>query len=144
MTSELVLADWPAVAFAGLVAGVLVSLLRATWDGVGGKLGLLAFGGVYLTTLVARAFGAMGTGAPVLELNYADRLALIAVAPIAATLFGVLQIGFQPTIAGFGGDFGASAAVAVLVLLGVIELARLTGRWRQEDGPPTVPEEPPG
>jgi hypothetical protein len=29
-------------------------------------------------------------------------------------------------------------------LFGVIELARLTGRWRQEDGPPTVPEEPPG
>jgi hypothetical protein len=221
MTSELVLAEWPAVAFAGLVAGVLVSLLRATWDGVGGKLGLLAFGGVFLTTLVARAFGAMGSGAPVLELDRADRFALIAVAPIAAavtwalrhrgispvmasaaptavfalvllalddrtpvgdvmpfaytplcvawfggsfigmtapgrvggrlwplliaaTLFGVLQIGFKPRIAGFGGDFGASAAVAVLVLLGVIELARLAGTWRQEDGPPTVPEEPPG
>jgi hypothetical protein len=56
----------------------------------------------------------------------------------------VLQIGFKPRIAGFGGDFGASAAVAVLVLLGVIELARLAGTWRQEDGPPTVPEEPPG
>ena len=57
---------------------------------------------------------------------------------------GALRIGFQPTSAGFGGDFGASAAVAVLVLLGVIELAHLTGRWRQAEGSPTVPEEPPG
>jgi hypothetical protein len=27
---------------------------------------------------------------------------------IAATLFGILQIGFKPKIAGFGGDFGVA------------------------------------
>lgn len=205
MTSELVLADWPAVALSGLIAGVLVSLLRATWDGVGGKLGLLAFGGVYLTALLARALGTIGTGAPVLELDRADRLAIVAVPPIAAavtwalrhrgsspvmasaaptaaftivlmllddrtplgdmmvfsitplcvawfggsfigmtapgrvggrlwplliaaTLFGVLQIGFKPKIAGFGGDFGASAVVAVLAMVGLIELVRIVGQ----------------
>lgn len=202
MTSALVLADWPSVAIAGLVAGVLVSLLRATWDGVGGKLGLLAFGGVYVTALAARALGTIGAGAPVLELDRADRLAIVAVPPIAATvtwalrhrglspvlasaaptaiftiavllldhrapfghqmilsvtplcvawfggsfigmtapgrvggrlwplliaatLFGVLQIGFKPKIAGFGGDFGASAVVAVLAAIGLVELVRI-------------------
>lgn len=205
MTSELVLADWPAVALSGLIAGVLVSLLRATWDGVGGKLGLLAFGGVYLTALLARALGTIGAGAPVLPLEHADRLAIITVPPIAAavtwtlrhrglspvmasaaptaiftvglmlldnrtplgdlmifsftplcvawfggsfigmtapgrvggrlwplliaaTLFGILQIGFKPKIAGFGGDFGASAVVAVLATVGLIELVRIAGR----------------
>lgn len=205
MTSELVLADWPSVALSGVVAGLLVSLLRASWDGVGGKLGLLAFGGVFLTSLVARALGTIGEGAPVLPLEQADRLAIIAVPPIAATitwllrhrgvspvmasaaptaivtialllldnrtpmgdmmvfsvtplcvawfggsfigmtspgrvggrlwplliasaLFGLLQIGFKPSIAGFGGDFGASAVVAVLAAIGLVELIRIAGR----------------
>lgn len=204
MTSELVLADWPSLAIAGLLAGLLVSLLRATWDGVGGKLGLLAFAGVFLMSLIARALGTIGDGAPVLALERPDRFALIAVPPIAATitwllrhrgltpvmasaaptavftlvllalddntpvgdwmpfaftplcvawfggsfigmtapgrtggrlwplliaatLFGVLQIGFKPTIAGFGGDFGATAAVAVLATLGMLEIVRRVG-----------------
>lgn len=205
MTSELVLADWPSLTIAGLLAGVLVSLLRATWDGVGGKLGLLAFAGVFLMSLVARALGTIGDGAPVLALERPDRVALVAVPPIAAavtwllrhrglspvlasaaptaiftlvllvlddnspvgdwmpfaftplcvawfggsfigmtapgrtggrlwplliaaTLFGVLQIGFKPTIAGFGGDFGATAVVAVLATLGMLEVVRRVGR----------------
>ncbi|MGI9186262.1 MAG: hypothetical protein ACR2J9_01880 [Gaiellales bacterium] len=204
MTSELVLAGWPAVAVSGLLAGLLVSLLRASWDGVGGKLGLLAFGGVYLTAWATRALGTYGGGAPVLELDRADRVALVVVAPVAAfvtlalrrrgvapvlasaapsavftlvlfvlddhglvgdllplsftplcvawfggsfigmtapgrvgdrlwpllvaaALFGVLQVTFKPAIAGYGGDFGASAVVAVLVMIGLIELVRVVG-----------------
>ena len=201
MTSTLVLADWPSLAISGVIAGLLVSVLRATWDGVGGKLGLLAFAGVFLTSLAARALGTIGAGAPLLDLSRADRVALVAVAPIAAAitwklrqrgvspvmasaaptaiftigvlllndrglvgdmmpfavtplcvawfggsfigmtspgrvgervwplliaavLFGVLQVGFKPTVAGFGGDFGASAAIAVLATIGLIAVVR--------------------
>ena len=213
MTSALVLAGWPAVAVAGVIAGLLVSVLRATWDGVGGKLGLLAFGGVYVTALAARALGTIGSGAPVLELDRADRLAIVVVPMVAATvtwllrhrglspvlasaaptaiftlavqlinhrepfgyqmvfsvtplcvawfggsfigmtapgrvggrlwplliaamLFGVLQIGFKPKIAGFGGDFGASAVVAVLAAIGLVELVRIIRS--RGDAPPAV------
>ena len=194
MTSTLVLVDWLSVALAGVLAGLFVSVLRASWDGVGGKLGLLAFGGVFIVSIGARLLGTIGAGAPVLDLSRADRVALVAVPAVAATttwllrhrgvspvlasaaptaiftllmlsfdhvvfdatplcvawfggsfigmtapgrvggrlwpllvaavLFGVLQIGFKPTVAGFGGDFGATAVIAVLATIGLVEVAR--------------------
>ena len=194
MTSALVLADWLSVAVSGLLAGLFVSVLRASWEGIGGKLGLLAFGGVFIVVAGARLLGTMGAGAPLLDLSPADRIAIILTPVVAATvtwalrhrgvspvlasasltavftlvmlsfdhvvfdatplciawfggsfigmtapdriggrlwpllvaavLFGVLQIGFKPTVAGFGGDFGATAAIAVLATIGLVEIAR--------------------
>lgn len=212
MTSELVLADWLSVTIAGLGAGLLVSLLRTTWDGVGGKLGLLAFSGVFLTSFVSRELGTIGPGAPVFDFDVADRVALVAVPPLAATitwalwrrgsspvlasaaptaafallllllddntplgdvmpftypslciawfggsfigmtapdrvghrlwpllvaasLFGVLQIAFKPTIAGFGGDFGATASVAVVAVIGLVAVVRHVEGLRRTAGP---------
>ena len=212
MTSALVLADWLSVTIAGLCAGLLVSLLRTTWDGVGGKLGLLAFAGVFLTSFVARGLGTIGPGAPLIEFDDADHIALLAVPPLAATitwalrhrgispvmasaaptaafallllvlddntpvgdlmpftyvslclawfggsfigmtspgrvggrlwpllvaafLFGVLQIAFEPTIAGFGGDFGATASVAVLATIGCVAVVRHVASSRRAASP---------
>ena len=37
-------------------------------------------------------------------------------------LYALLQIAFEPTLAGIGGDFGATAVVAVLVVIGIEKL----------------------
>ncbi len=112
MTSEEVLADWVTLALAGILAGVLVSLLRATWDGVGGKLGLLAFGGVFATSIVARLTGRIGEGAQLLDLDRADRIALVLVPVLAAAVTWELrQRGVSPVMSS-----AAPTALFVLTL----------------------------
>ncbi len=196
MTSPLVLANPGWVALAGAIAGLLYSLLRSTWIGVGGKLGLLGFTGVSFAALIAHRVGASPGGAKLLQLQTADRLAILVVAPLAAIatyelqrqlrwspvlasasvtcafvlamvlvgaeslfvvapsaiacfggsfiamtgdihaasrpwlpaagglLYALLQIALEPTLAGIGGDFGATAAIAVLVVIGFEKLMK--------------------
>ena len=194
MTSPLVLAHPGWIALAGATAGLLYSLLRSTWIGVGGKLGFLAFSGVSFAALIADRIGESPGGAKLLQLQTADRLAVLVTAPLAALatyevqrhlrwspvlasasvtcafvlamvlvgaeslfvvapsaiacfggsfiamtgeihaasrpwlpaagglLYALLQIAFEPTLAGMGGDFGATAVVAVLVVIGIEKL----------------------
>ena len=195
MTSPLVLAHPLLVAAAGAIAGLLFSVLRSTWLGVGGKLGMLAFTGVTLASLLAHWLGVSAGEAKLLELQLPDKLAILVAAPAAAVatyelqqrlgwspvlasasvtctfvlamvfigaeslyavapaaiacfggsfvamtgevhaadrpwlpavggvIYGLLQISFEPTLAGIGGDFGATAVVAVLVVIGLEKLA---------------------
>jgi hypothetical protein len=196
MTSPLVLDGYAWIAAAGAFAGLLCSALRATWVGVGGKLGLMAFAAVTIVEPVALLAGASPGGAELITLTLADQIAVLLVAPAAAAatfalrrnagwhpvlasagvttaftlvmvivgaespfilapaaiacfggsfvgmtsdeyatgrlaapiasgfLYGILQIGFEPALAGIGGDFGATAAVSVLIVFGVQRLAR--------------------
>lgn len=192
MTSPLVLVGIEWVALAGLLAGVLFSMLRSSWDGVGGKLGLLAFVGVVGATSLAHLVGVRGPGASLGELGAADLVAVLLsaasgtasthrvrtrlnaspvlassattavfalvlaaiepdlpfaaapaaiawfggsfiamsatgfvararrVLPLAAGLYALFQAGFEPMLAGLGGDFGATAAISVLAVVGTL------------------------
>ncbi|MGI9246739.1 MAG: hypothetical protein ACR2I8_08585, partial [Steroidobacteraceae bacterium] len=194
MTSPLVLAHPSGVVLASGIAGLLYSMLRSTWVGVGGKLGFLAFIGVSIMAFIAYEVGAAPGGAKLLHLQAADRIAILIVAPLASVatyelqrrlrwsavlasatvafsfvlamvlvgrespfviapaaiacfggsfigmtgevhaadrpwlpaagglLYALLQIAFEPTLAGIGGDFGATAVVSVLVLIGLEKL----------------------
>ena len=190
MTSSLVFSRLWWVVAAAAAAGVFFSLLRSTWEGVGGKVGLLGFAGVFVISRIAEITGHLGAGpapfgpgtsskvifvvVPVVAamLTYQVRrqwgvsatlacsavallsaltieavrldarietsvLSLVALggaivgmtAPTfvdgrpwlliaAAMLFALLQGGFEPTLAGMGGDFGATAVIAVLAVIG--------------------------
>lgn len=160
MTSELVLRHPAWVLLAGVLAGLLLALLGNSWRGIGGKLGSTAFLGVVTICVLAGAFGAMGTGAPLhsfssLEKAFLLGFALLAPMPLAAVwlgasfvgmsapdrlgahprpsllamglLFGLFTLGFEPRLAGIGGDLGATAAVSVFAVLGAQAL--VSGGW---------------
>ncbi len=57
MTSSHVLPGTPWVFLAGIVAGILYSLAKHFWVGIGGKLGTIAFAGTAVTVMVARLSG---------------------------------------------------------------------------------------
>ncbi len=57
MTSPHVLPGTSWVILAGTIAGILYSLARHFWVGIGGKLGTIAFAGTALTVMVARLTG---------------------------------------------------------------------------------------
>jgi hypothetical protein len=57
MTSSHVLPDTRWVIVAGIMAGIIYSLARQFWVGIGGKLGTIAFAGTTLTVIVARLAG---------------------------------------------------------------------------------------
>lgn len=63
MTSELVLGHPAWVFLAGGLAGLLLSVLSESWNGIGGKLGTTAFLGVLGVMGLAMAAGAVGSGA---------------------------------------------------------------------------------
>ncbi|MEB3167017.1 MAG: hypothetical protein VKO65_10160 [Cyanobacteriota bacterium] len=190
MTSELVLHHPAWVLLAGALAGLLLALLGNSWRGIGGKLGSTAFLGVVTTCVLAGAFGAMGTGAPLHRFSGLEQalligfgllsplvthtlsygwglgavlgsalpslvVALVAPLPLAAVwlgasfvgmsapdrlaahprlsllamglLFGLFSLGFEPRLAGIGGDLGATAAVSVFAVLGAQAL--VSGGW---------------
>lgn len=192
MTSKLVLHHPGWVLLAGGLAGLLFSLLRNSWGGIGGKLGTTAFLAVVGVCGLAAAFGEMGRGAPLHLFSARESALLLSVAlaspllthglsyrqalgpvlgsaapsllaallfprllgplavaplPLAAVwlgasfvgmtapqrlaprplplllamglLFALLSLGFEPRLAGIGGDLGATAAVAVFAVLGL-------------------------
>lgn len=57
MTSSHVLPGTLWVALAGLMAGIIYSLAKHFWVGIGGKLGTIAFAGTALTVMMARVSG---------------------------------------------------------------------------------------
>ena len=57
MTSSHVLPDTRWVVAAGITAGIIYSLAKHFWVGIGGKLGTIAFVGTTLTVIVARLTG---------------------------------------------------------------------------------------
>jgi hypothetical protein len=57
MTSAHVLPSTLWVTVAGILAGVIYSLAKHFWVGIGGKLGTIAFAGTALTVMVARLAG---------------------------------------------------------------------------------------
>jgi hypothetical protein len=181
MTSELVLRHPGWVLLAGVLAGLLLTLLGNSWQGIGGKLGSIAFLSVAATSTLAAAFGDLGAGAPLDRLSHLEQGLLIGIAllsplvthalsyrwgfgavlgsalpslavgllvplPLAAVwlgasfvgmtapdrlpghpqlsllamglLFGLFGLGFEPHLAGIGGDLGATAAVSVFAVLG--------------------------
>jgi hypothetical protein len=191
MTSELVLRHPGWVLLAGALAGLVLTLLGNSWQGIGGKLGSTAFLGVMSTCALAGAFGVLGSGAHLHAFSAQERVLLIGVTlispvlthalsyrwglgvvlgsalpslvvallappPMAAAwlgasfvgmtaperlaahpqrqllamglLFGLFSLGFEPRLAGIGGDLGATAAVSVFAVLG--GQALLSGRWR--------------
>ena len=54
MTSSHVLPGTSWVLLAGTIAGIIYSLARHFWVGIGGKLGTIAFAGTALTVMAAR------------------------------------------------------------------------------------------
>lgn len=192
-TSPLVLPLFAQILIAAALAGIFMSTLRRSWTGVGGKLGLLGFAGVFLTTHAAHLLGNAGPGASPVSLGHEHipvfcavgalaavvtgqlvsrgwspvlasalptllfRLGLVAVGqgalevpepiafawiggsfvgmtsrerqqgkrwflPLAGLLFGILEFGFRPVLAGMGGTFGATAVVADLAVIGLLAL----------------------
>lgn len=191
MTSELVLGHPGWVLLAAVLAGLLLTLLHRSWQGIGGKLGTTAFVGVLAACGLARAIGMMGSGAHLHLFSEAERslvlitallaplithglsyrwgwgavlgsavpsmlMGLLLPLPLAAAwmgasfvgmttperlephapphlaamglVFGVLTLGFEPWLAGIGGDLGATAAVSVFAVLGLRELASVRPR----------------
>jgi hypothetical protein len=200
MTSELVLHHPAWVLLSGALGGLLLSVLANSWQGIGGKLGTIAFLAGLSTLAVATVSGANGPGAPLHTFTEAERgLVLIlsllsplltyalshslgfgvvlgsalpsllvaialsglpaslglASAPLAAAwlgasfvgmtaperlgphplplllamglLFALLDLVFEPRLAGLGGDLGATAAVSVFAVLGARALLRGLG-----------------
>ena len=115
MTSEMVLPNIWWVAGAGLLAGVLWSMSREAWVGIGGKMGTVALGGVLLTNLVASDFHQLGPGAH----------ALTSIQAIAGILVvGLISAPLTWWLAhrrGWGAVLGS--AVPTMIFAGVLQYA---------------------
>ena len=73
MTSELVLGHPAWVLLAGGLAGLVLSVLSESWNGIGGKLGTTAFLGGLGAVGLAMAAGAMGSGATLHAFTASER-----------------------------------------------------------------------
>ena len=86
MTSSQVLPGTTWVAGAGILAGIIYSLAKHFWVGIGGKLGTIAFAGTALTVLVARVAGWNHQDPAAVPLDGPWLWAVFAVAIVAAPL----------------------------------------------------------
>lgn len=196
MTSPLVLLGPAHLIAAGLVTGLMWSVVREAWIGVGGKMGTVTFAAVGLTAVVAVSIGGINSmpttpmyspldgwailGASLVSaalthwlayrLNWGITLgsavpsAIVFLAffgvsgsvelpndalaaawfgasfvgmtspgrllqrwwtlPLMAVVFAFLLLNFQAHLAGLGGDLGATAAAAVIIVTGLESVVR--------------------
>ena len=112
-TSPLVLPMFAQVLIAAVLAGLFMSTLRRSWTGVGGKLGLLGFAAVFLTTQAAHLLGNAGPGASPVSLSHEHIPVFCAVGALAAVITGQLvSRGWSPVL--------ASALPTLLFRLGLV------------------------
>lgn len=111
----------------GLVSPLLTHALSYRW-GQGVVLGS-ALPSLVVALLAPLPLAAVWLGASFVGMTAPDRLAahprrnLL----VMGLLFGLFSLGFEPRLAGIGGDLGATAAVSVFTVLGAQAL--LSGRW---------------
>jgi hypothetical protein len=96
---------------------------------LGSALPSLLAGGLLPAPLAAAWMGAsfVGMTAPA-RLAPHPPLQLLAM----GLLFALFSLGFEPTLAGIGGDLGATAAMAVFAVLGLRRLLSWSSRWRRQ------------
>jgi hypothetical protein len=81
MTSSQVLPGLGWLTLAGILAGILYSLAKHFWVGIGGKLGTMAFGGTAITVALARFSGLNHQNRAAASVDPVLQLAIIGVAP---------------------------------------------------------------
>ncbi|MEB3331954.1 MAG: hypothetical protein VKI83_05630 [Synechococcaceae cyanobacterium] len=121
-----------------LIAFALVSPLLTHWlsypRGFGAVLGS-ALPSLVVALVAPLPLAAVWLGASFVGMTSPDRLpgrhpqpGLLAM----GLMFGLFSLGFEPRLAGLGGDLGATAAVSVFAVLGAHAL--LSGRWPGSPG----------
>ena len=86
MTSSLILVSAWWIVLAGLLAGCLYSVSGEAIRGMGGKLGSIAFGSVFLTVLLAKSSMAIGPGPKLIRLDSAAKVAILLASLCAAPI----------------------------------------------------------
>ena len=121
MTSSHVLPGTSWVVLAGILAGIIYSLSKHFWVGIGGKLGTIAFAGTALTVIVARLAG----------WNHGDPAATTLDGPVLWAVFGIGIVAAPLTYwfsepCKFGAVFASAVPSAVLGL----SLDLLSAPWQ--------------
>jgi hypothetical protein len=114
MTSPVVLLGPEWLLLAGVLTGLLWSVVRDAWIGVGGKMGVVAFTGTGLATVVAILMGNGGMAAPVDMFAAWDLPLMGAIAVIAVALTHLLayRLRWGPVLAS-----GVTTTAFLLLLL---------------------------
>lgn len=121
MTSSHVLPDTRWVFVAGVMAGIIYSLARQFWVGIGGKLGTIAFAGTALTVIVARLAG----------WNQWDPAASPIAGPLLGAVFGVAVVAAPLTFwLSENCKFGAVCASAVPSAVLGMSINLLSPSWQ--------------
>jgi hypothetical protein len=119
MTSELVLGHPAWVLLAGGLAGLVLSVLSDSWNGIGGKLGTTAFLGVLGAMGLAMAAGAMGSGAPLHAFSAGERGLMLILSLLSPLVTHALSYRW-----GFGVVLGSALpSLGVALLLGTLPAA---------------------
>ena len=118
MTSELVLRQPGWVLLAGALAGLLLAMLGDSWRGIGGKLGTTAFLGVVAASVLAAAFGALGSGAHLHNLSALERGLLIGIGLLSPLLTHALSYRL-----GLGAVLGSALPSLLVALVAPLPLA---------------------
>ena len=110
MTSSHVLPGLGWLTLAGILAGILYSLAKHFWVGIGGKLGTMAFAGTAITVALARFSGLNHQNRAAASVDPALQLAIVGVAAVSVSLTYWLSEHRK-----FGAVFGSAVPSAVLV-----------------------------
>lgn len=112
MTSPVVLLGTGWLVLAGLVTGLLWSVARDAWDGIGGKAGTIAFAGVGITTLLAFVTGASDGAAPLTPYAPLAQIAILGVS--LASALATHAIAYRLRL---GAVLGSALPLLVVVVL---------------------------
>ncbi|MFO7628324.1 MAG: hypothetical protein R6W06_02175 [Prochlorococcaceae cyanobacterium] len=119
MTSELVLGHPAWVLLAGGLAGLVLSVLSESWNGIGGKLGTTAFLAVLGVMGLAMAAGALGSGASLHAFTPVERGLLLILSLLSPLLTHALSYR-----CGLGVVLGSALpSLLVAILLAVLPAA---------------------
>lgn len=131
MTSELVLGHPAWVVLAGVLAGLMLTVLTNSWSGIGGKLGTTAFLGVLGALGVALVAGVMAPGASLHVWLVSERWLVLGAALLSPLLTHALSYRW-----GWGAVLGSALpSLLVALLLALLPLppgvtpAPLTAMW---------------